>query len=292
MTTFNNKIIQNLREIGALLKAQHANHFRCQAYLNAAETIEKSSIDLRLLFEEQGIQGLINLPTIGEGIAHLIEEFITTGRMSQLENLQGASDPVALFQLIPTVGKGLAERIHDDLHIETFASLENAVYTGKLNKISGLGKKRQQAIEDWLLINFTDRNRKLRTYSNVLSENKEEPSIELLLNLDTEYRDKANAGELPLIAPKRFNPENKAWLPIWHTKKTDWNFTVIYSNTLRAHKLNRIYDWVIILFYDSHHQEGQYTVVTEVRGNLERLRIVRGREDECRSYYNTLKQTV
>jgi DNA polymerase/3'-5' exonuclease PolX len=123
MSTFNNEIIKNLHEIAALLKAQHANHFRCQAYLKAADTIENSTIDLSVLFEEQGIQGLINLPTIGEGIAHLIEEFITTGRMSQLENLQGASDPVGLLQLIPTVGKGLAERLHDKLNIDTFASL-------------------------------------------------------------------------------------------------------------------------------------------------------------------------
>jgi putative hydrolase len=292
MSTFNNEIIKNLHEIAALLKAQHANHFRCQAYLKAADTIENSTIDLSVLFEEQGIQGLINLPTIGEGIAHLIEEFITTGRMSQLENLQGASDPVGLLQLIPTVGKGLAERLHDKLNIDTFASLENAVHTGKLDRIKGLGKKRQLAIEDWLLMNFTERNRKLSTHSNTLSGNKKEPSVELLLNLDNEYRDKANAGKLPLISPKRFNPENKAWLPIWHTKKDDWNFTVIYSNTLRAHKLNRIYDWVIIFFYDSHHQEGHNTVITEVRGNLKRLRIVRGREEECRSYYSTLAQTV
>lgn len=91
--------------------------------------------------------------------------------------------------MIPTVGKGLAQRIHDKLHIETFASLENAVYMGKINQIKGVGKKRQQAIEDWLSINFTEYNKKLRTYTNVIYEKNTEPSVELLLNLDTEYRD-------------------------------------------------------------------------------------------------------
>lgn len=72
MVIFNNEVSQNLREIAALLKAQHANHFRCQAYLNAAKTIENTPDDLKKLFEVQGIQGLINLATIGVGIAHLI----------------------------------------------------------------------------------------------------------------------------------------------------------------------------------------------------------------------------
>lgn len=289
MITFNNEVSQNLREIAALLKAQHANPFRCQAYLNAAKTIENSDEDLRTLLEVQGIKGLIHLPTIGAGIAQLIYEYITTGRMSRLENLQGSSDPLAMFQLIPTVGKGLAKKIHEKLHIDTLASLENAVHTGQLNQIEGLGKKRQQAIAGWLSINFPERNNKLKTYTNALSEQNRGPSVELLLNLDTEYRDKANVGELPLITPKRFNPENKAWLPIWHTKKADWHFTVMYSNTERAHALNRVYDWVIIYFYDRHHQEGQHTVVTEVRGNIMGQRVVRGREDECQAYYDSLK---
>lgn len=292
MITFNNEVAQNLREIAALLNAQHANHFRCQAYLNAAKTIEESSEDLRSLFEAQGIEGLINLPTIGKGIAHLIYEYIATGRMSRLKNLQGSSDPLALLEMIPTLGRALAQRIYDKLHIDTLASLENSLHTGQLDQIKGLGKKRRQAIEDWLYKNFNERNKKLKINTNTFSMETKEPSVELLLNLDTEYRDKANVGKLPLITPKRFNPENKAWLPILHTKKADWHFTVIYSNTERAHKLDKVDDWVIIFFYDSHHQEGQHTVVTEVRGNLKDLRVVRGRENECRAYYAMLKHAV
>lgn len=294
MITFNNDVAQKLREIAALLKAQHANHFRCQAYLKASQTIDNSPEDISLLFKEQGIKGLIHIPTIGTGIAHLIYEYITTGRISRLEKLQGLSDPLALFQLIPTIGRQLAQRIHDKLHINTLASLENAVHAGQLEQIEGLGEKRRRAIEDWLSRNFTEPNKALQTYSAGLSDKDKnnQPSVELLLNLDTQYRDKASAGKLPLITPKRFNPENKAWLPVLHTKKAEWHFTLIYSNTERAHKLERVYDWVIILFYDNNHQEGQYTVVTEVRGNLKGQRVVRGREDECRAYYNKLKQAV
>ena len=292
MIAFNYEVSQNLREIAAILKAQHANHFRCQAYLNAAKAIESSDEDLNTLLKTQGIKGLINLPTIGMGIAHLIYEYITTGRMSRLDNLQGASDPIALFQVIPTVGRGLAQRFHNKLHIDTLASLENSLHTGQLEQVKGVGKKRLQAIKNWLSSNYIERNKKLKNDTSAFSEENKKPSVELLLKLDTEYRDKANAGQLPLITPIKFNPKKKTWLPILHSQKADWHFTVMYSNTERAHTLDRIYDWVIILFYDSHHLEGQYTVVTEVRGNLIDRRVVRGREDECRAYYDILKQAV
>jgi putative hydrolase len=292
MTAFNKKVAQSLRKIATLLKEQDANYFRCQAYLHAAQTIENLPLDLRVLFEEQGIQGLIHLPTIGTGIAHLIYEYISTGRMSKLENLQGSSDPVSLYQVIPTVGRELAQRIHDKLHTDTLEELESAVHTGQLNQVKGLGKKRQQAITDWLSNIFNARNKNLSGYTSRFNEKKIGPSVSLLLKIDAQYRTKAQAKKLPLIAPKRFNLENKAWLPILHVTQEKWHFTAIYSNTERAHKLDKVFDWVIIFFYDNHHQEGHHTVVTETHGNNTGKRVVRGREYECRVFYDTSKQAV
>ena len=292
MIGFNNEIAENLRKIAALLKEQNANYFRCQAYLHAANTIEHLPQDLRLLFEEQGIQGLIHIPTIGDGIAHLIFEYISTGRMSTLEHLLGTSDPVALYQVIPTVGRELAKRIHDKLHVDTLEELENAVHTGQLEQIEGLGKKRQQAITDWLANNLNQRNKKFKAYSNKLDDKSKGPNVALLLNVDAQYRAKAEARTLPLIAPKRRNPNNEAWLPILHTTHENWYFTAVYSNTERAHTLDKVFDWVIVFFYDSHHQEGQHTIVTETHGNLTGQRVVRGREYECRVYYEKIKQAI
>jgi putative hydrolase len=106
------------------------------------------------------------------------------------------------------------------------------------------------------------------------------PGVELLLDIDREYREKARAGALPMIAPRRFNPEGKAWLPVLHRRDGPWHFTALFSNTERAHVMHRVYDWVVIYF-----EEGQYTVVTERRGSLTGKRVVRGREPECARYY-------
>ncbi len=111
------------------------------------------------------------------------------------------------------------------------------------------------------------------------------PSVEVLLGIDQEYREKAKAGALRTIAPRRMNPEGKAWLPVLHTRYGPWHFTALFSNTERAHEMHRTCDWVVIYFSDDDGAEGQATVVTERRGALSGMRVVRGREPECGRHY-------
>jgi hypothetical protein len=110
------------------------------------------------------------------------------------------------------------------------------------------------------------------------------PDVSLLLDIDREYREKAEAGLLRKIAPRRYNPERVAWLPVLHQSAGPWEITALFSNTERAHELHRTHDWVVIFFHDGD-GEGQATVVTERRGSLSGLRVVRGREPECARHY-------
>ena len=119
------------------------------------------------------------------------------------------------------------------------------------------------------------------------------PDISLLLDVDREYREKAAAGVLPKLAPRRFNPEREAWLPVLHTRFGPWRFTALYSNTERAHDLHRTRDWVVVFFEDDEGKErGQATVVTEYRGDLKGERVVRGREPECGVHYRALARVA
>ena len=111
------------------------------------------------------------------------------------------------------------------------------------------------------------------------------PDVDLLLDVDREYRDRAEAGTLRRIAPRRQNPAHEAWLPILHTRRDGWTFTALFSNTPRAHDLHRQHDWVILFYRDAAGAEGQATVVTEWRGALADKRVVRGREPECARHY-------
>jgi hypothetical protein len=77
---------------------------------------------------------------------------------------------------------------------------------------------------------------------------REEPPVWVLLDVDREYRQKAEGGKLRRIAPRRFNPGNVAWLPVLHAERDRWQLTALYSNTALAHELGRTPDWVVIYF--------------------------------------------
>ena len=281
MQAFNHEVATKLREIARLLRTQQANPFRVNAYLHTADTLDNLGKNVAELMQAKGIEGLIALPGIGEGIARSIYEYVATRRMSRLENLRGAADPVELFRSIPTVGRVLAERIHDQLHVDSLEALENAVCDGQLSEVEGLGSKRREAIEAWLQKHLDEQRRQFRP----AAEASDLPPVKLILRVDDEYRQKTSAGKLPRITPKRFNPENQAWLPILHATHEHWHFTSLYSNSARAHRLGRTADWVVIYFYDDHHREGQNTVVSETQGKLRGRRVVRGRERECGDFY-------
>jgi len=109
-----------------------------------------------------------------------------------------------------------------------------------------------------------------------------QPSVEELLDVDREYRQKAAAGELPLTAPQRFNPTGDRWLPVLHTRRGSRRYTALYSNTERARRLGRLRDWVVLYVRDDA-GERQYTVVTSTHGVMRGHRVVAGHERECRA---------
>jgi len=276
----NKEITSKLQEIATLLDEQKANPFRVNAYLNAAKTIANMAESIEDLLQREGFQGLLELPGIGEGIARSINEFVQTGRMSRLESLQTGHDPIALFEQIPGIGPRSAHRIIETLHIDTLEALELAAHNGRLKSVPGFSSKKIELVQSWLAHVLGYRRPRPEPQQKIA-----EPPVSLLLKIDEQYRKKAQAGELPTIAPKRFNPSDEAWLPIMHTTQKGWHFTALYSNTARAHQLDRVKDWVIISFHDDRHHEGQHTVVTETRGTVTGRRVVRGREKECIEYY-------
>jgi len=101
-----------------------------------------------------------------------------------------------------------------------------------------------------------------------------------LLDVDREYREKSAAGELPLIAPLRFNPGGDAWLPVLHTHRGSRQYTALFSNTENAHRWGRTRDWVVVYASDAAGEQ-QFTVVTAWHGPLRGERVVAGREREC-----------
>ena len=274
----NAEVASRLEEVARILNEQGANRFRVEAYLRAATTIKRLKRPVTELVRAEGIEGLRRLPGIGETLARAIHQTVVSGRMPMLERLRGEADPVALFASVPSIGKVLAERLHEELGIDTLEELESAAHDGRLADIAGLGEKRIAGIRDSLA------HRLGRVRDRVVRVELDQPPVSEILDVDREYREQSAKGLLRTIAPRRFNPEHEAWLPILHTHRGKRNYTALFSNTARAHAMGKTRDWVV-LYYDGGRGELQCTVITSLRGSLEGKRIVRGREAECLDYY-------
>jgi hypothetical protein len=275
----NAEIAGRLERIADLLEAQDANPFRVGAYLSAARTLRDRHAPVVRLLARDGVEGLIRLPHVGRSLAALIDEYARTGRIGLLDRLEGSISPESLLARVPGIGDVLAERIHDRLGVETLEELELAAWDGRLDAVPGFGERRVQAVRVALAGLLARRRPPARSAPGATETEDDRPPVDLLLDVDEEYRRRAEAGELRTIAPRRFNPAGRSWLPILHTERDDWHLTALYSNTARAHRLGRTHDWVVI-YYERDGTEGQCTVVTEHRGALEGLRVVRGRESE------------
>lgn len=271
----NQEIASVLGRISDLLETQGSDPFRVRAYRNAAQAVQEHAEPISDLVDVG--HALEELPTIGKSIALTIRQFVHNGHARILDWLEDHALPEDQFTRIPGVGEVLAKEIHQQLAIDTMEELETAAHDGRLAQLKGMGPRRIQSIQNALAQWFRWRRRE-STRPSV------EPDVETLLSVDGEYRQRASKGELKLIAPRRFNPNNKRWLPVMHLDRDGWHFSVLFSNTARAHDLDQTKNWVV-LFYERNGEHGQSTVVSERRGPMNGKRVVRGREEACHSFY-------
>jgi hypothetical protein len=270
----NEEIAARLEEVADLLELDpSANQYRITAYRDGASTLRQLQEPAAELHRREGRKGLQQLHGIGEGLAGSIEELLETGHLGLLDRLRETAEPEQVFETLPGVGPVIATRIHRQLGVETLPELEQAAHDGKLRTVPGVGAVLERHIREAL-------QARLRRPARAVV-----PTVEELLSVDREYREKARKGRLRKIAPRRFNPEREAWLPVLHTSRADRRYTALYSNTSQAHELGKTRDWVVLYYALPGQPEDQVTVVTERHGRLQGRRVVRGREQDCARYY-------
>jgi hypothetical protein len=285
----NQTVASVLDEVAQLLEAQGANPFRIGAYRKAAETVRTLNEPVWHVLEREGIEGLMRLPGIGQSLGHTISHLIRNERLPLLERLRGENVPERMFATVADIGPKLAQRIHESLGIETLGELAAAAGDGRLARVPGMGPKRLRAVRESLAGRFHVHDRgpavgnTAPSDSHPMAKDDDEP-IDELLDIDQQYRQMARRGQLPKIAPRRFNPTHEAWLPVLHTERMGRHYTAMFSNTAHAHELDATHDWVVIYRDDQDHS-GCWTAITSQFGPLRGRRIIRGRERDCAAYY-------
>lgn len=280
----NEEIAHALEEIAEALKLHGENPFRIRSFLRAAREVGSLESSARRIYERMGVEGLQQIPGVGEKIGGVIEQYFRTGRFQMLDSLMAQIEPTAAFATLPGVGPQLARRIVETLEVKSLEELEQAAHEGRLEEVEGIGAKKAANIRHALagILSSGARRRAVDRVED--AEPAPLPPIDRLLAIDEEYRRRAIEDDLPRIAPRRFNPANERWLPILETSQDGWDFTALFSNTKRAHDLEMTHDWVVI-YFERDGRQGQCTVVTETSGLLRDQRVVRGHEPETRRYY-------
>ncbi len=180
---------------------------------------------------------------------------------------------------------------------QSLATLVRQRGAAGLSGLKGVGEKLAGLIEEYVkkgkvsLLQDLEKEAPKEKLEDLAEQKAKQPALKPLslpvgtiLEMDEEYRKRAAAGKLKMIAPRLLNPEKKKWLPIMIREHNGYKFTVMFSNTATSHKLGKTNDWVVV-YYAKGKRENQCTVVTESRGELKGRRVVRGRERECEKFY-------
>ena len=141
----NLEIARVLAQMANLLEIQSANPFRVRAYRNAARTVDSQVTPLRKMVEAG--DDLTELPAIGKDMASHIEELISTGQLTALDEL-AASVPRSLIDVmeLPGVGPKKARKLWQELGVESIDDLENEARACRVAELSGFGSRSQEKI--------------------------------------------------------------------------------------------------------------------------------------------------
>jgi DNA polymerase (family X) len=137
-----------LDEIGTLLELQGENSFRCNAYHNAARTIQQLETDLG----ETVAQGkLTEIPGIGETLRDKITALVRTGKLDFYDELRQKT-PSGLLEMLrlPGIGPKKVKTLYDRLGLDTLDKLKAACDAGQVAELKGFGAKTQQKIVEGL----------------------------------------------------------------------------------------------------------------------------------------------
>ncbi|MDF0681697.1 MAG: helix-hairpin-helix domain-containing protein [Candidatus Nitrosocosmicus sp.] len=150
----NVEISDMLRKISFLLELDNEIdnnktnlNFKNRAYIRAADQIDNLPLSITSLYEERGINGLLQIPSIGKAISSKIEEYIKTGKIEYYEILK-SKYPIKVddFVGLEGIGPKTLRAIIDKLPVRSLSDLEKAAREGKLNGISGISKKKEERI--------------------------------------------------------------------------------------------------------------------------------------------------
>lgn len=156
MAISNSEIAKIFRKISFLLeidsskedtKANKNANFKNRAYSRAADQIENLPVSIASIYKENGLNGLLQIPSIGKAISSKIEEYLNTGKIEYYEALK-LKYPIEIedFLGLEGIGPKTLRAIIDTTPIRNLDDLEKLAKEEKLRKIPGFSQKKESNI--------------------------------------------------------------------------------------------------------------------------------------------------
>ncbi|MFE6053798.1 DNA polymerase/3'-5' exonuclease PolX [Kitasatospora sp. NPDC056446] len=143
MPRLNDQVRGLLQEYADLINITGGDAFRARAYEKAARAVGGHPGDLAGL----DVKGLQQIPGVGRSTAGKIAEFLSSGRITALEELR-AEIPAGVREMtaVPGVGPKRALSLYRDLGIASVDELAEAVRADRLAGLAGFGERSGEKI--------------------------------------------------------------------------------------------------------------------------------------------------
>lgn len=144
----NNEIAKIFREISYLIQIAEKDPntvYKVRAYDKAADVIENLSMSIEEIYLKDGIQGLRKIPSVGNAISSKIEELIKSNKIAYHEELK-RKIPIMMseFSNLRGFGPGTMKILYEKLKITSISELEKAASEGKISKLKGFSKTKEE----------------------------------------------------------------------------------------------------------------------------------------------------
>lgn len=155
-----NQVAKVLHQMAVLLELQGANVFRVRSYQNASRMLGTVTQD----FGELVASGqLFEMKGIGKGLGSALSQAVLEGAWPDDWIDKHENTPQGMIEMlgIPGLGPKRIKLMHDELGVDSVASLKQAAEENRIAPMKGLGAKSQQRMLDGieLLARFRERRR-------------------------------------------------------------------------------------------------------------------------------------
>jgi DNA polymerase (family 10) len=146
----NVEIVRIFREIAYLIQIAENDPntiYKVRAYEKAADVIENLTVGLEEIYLKNGIQGLRKIPSIGNAISLKIEEFIKSHKIDYHQELTTKIPlKISEFYNMRGIGPKTIKILYEKLKITSISDLEKAASEGRIAKLKGFSKMKEENI--------------------------------------------------------------------------------------------------------------------------------------------------